>query len=127
MVKKETLFIIVFLATILAERITAFFTPTASFVFHDRLHHLYYGIIFMVILIMYNRKLYRQLFIPFAIGLGLIADELFFLMPPFYGDGSKAYYFKVPSVAGAILIALLVIIFRKSIFNGIRKISESKR
>lgn len=122
--RKEIIFIIVFLATILYERLLLFFLSENNWRWYDKLHHLYYGIILFSLLIIFNKKWRHHLIIPFAFGLGWIADELIFLLPFFYGDGSKAYYFGLPSIFGAIIMTALVIIFRKKIIKEIEKISN---
>ena len=125
--KKEYTFILAFLATIVIERIFLFFAPSANFIWNDNLHHLYYGVILIFASIIYKNKLNKSIVIPFAVGLGLIADELIFLLPFFYGDGTKYYYFSLPSVIGVILIALLVVLLRRKIIKKIEIKKKKKK
>ena len=95
--------------------------PADSFIFHDSLHHLYYGVLLILIVLLVDRKLHHVLLIPFSIAIGLIADELTFLLPLIYSEGKEAY-FSFPSVFGIIILILLIFIFRDQILWGLEKL-----
>ncbi len=125
--KKENIFILFFFATILIERIILLLTSAQNWQWFDKMHHIYLGIGIVFILMLYNRKFGHHLIIPFAIGLGLIADEIIFLIPFFYKDGDKSDYFGIVSLIGTILIIILVLVLRKNILNYIKKINQPNK
>jgi len=114
-------FIVIVLLTIIFARIMIWYWPADSFIFYDKLHHIYYGILLLLVVLIMDRKLHHVLLVPFGIAIGLIVDEVTFLLPLIY-DSGKAAYFSFPSVFGIFILVLVVFIFRDQILWGLEKI-----
>jgi len=114
-------FIVIVLLTIIFTRIMLWFVPENSFIFFDHWHHIYYGLFIVLVVLIMDRKLHHVLLIPFSIAIGLIADELMFLLPLIYSTG-KVAYFSFPSLLGIIILTLIIFVFRNQILWGLEKI-----
>jgi len=86
-VNKKQKFILVFLLTILLARIIIYFIPRNSFIYQDQFHHIYIGIILLMIYFLVKKLSSDNLL---AVSLGLIIDEI--TQVPFY----LAYLFNSP-------------------------------
>ena len=113
-IKKDILFIIVFIATILSYRIGLFFVSPSSSLWYDKIHHVYTGIGIVTYLMLYSKKWSNYAIVPLAIGCALIADEIIFLLPYMHGDGTKPYYFGIPSIVSTLIVSVLMIYIVKS-------------
>jgi len=120
-IQRRDWFIIITLLTIIFTRIRIWFIPNDSFIFFDNWHHIYYGILLLVIVLIMDKKLHHVLLIPFSISVGLILDELTFILPMIYSHGKEAY-FSFPSVFGIFVLILIIFIFRDQILWGLEKI-----
>ncbi len=98
-------FFYIFLATVLITRVFLFIKPTASpTVKGFRLHHYMYGIVLVVIGLMFHSLA------TYAIGLGLFVDEVSYLV--IKGKTHKDNY-STKSILGTLALVLLVFICRK--------------
>ncbi len=90
--KKHMTFFSIFLATIVISRVFLWIRPTSSpTVYGFRMHHYMYGIVLVVLgLAVRNKTVY-------AIGLGLLLDEVPLLM---MGGSTYQEYFSAPSLVG---------------------------
>ena len=109
----EKTFVAAFLATVIISRLMLYFTSAGNMLWRDNLHHLHFGIVLVVISLFCLKVFEYDMVVPFAVGLGMIADELIFLLPFFYGTGAKQYYFGIPSILGAVSLSVLVFAYRK--------------
>ena len=73
-------FIFVFLATIILTRFFIFLIPRTSSIYTDKFHHIYIGIVFLIIYFFIKHRKSSQYFL--ALILGLIADQI--SQAPFY-------------------------------------------
>jgi hypothetical protein len=111
--KKEDKFFLVVLFTILAFRIVLFLLPSDLFIFNDYYHHIYTGVILVFIFAIYNYELHHKLFYPFAIAIGMIVDELVYLMPFFVNSVGKGSYFSFYSFLFMLFGLVVVFVTRK--------------
>lgn len=73
-------FIFVFLATIILTRFFIFLVPRTSSIYTDKFHHIYIGIVFLIIYLFIKQKKHSEYFL--ALILGLIVDQI--SQAPFY-------------------------------------------
>jgi hypothetical protein len=117
----EKTFVIVFLATIIISRLLLLFISAESWIWGDSLHHIHYGIIIVAVSLLCLKVFEYDMVVPFAVGIGLIADELIYILPFFYGTGAKHHYFGLPSILGAISLSVLVFAYRKRLSVVMKK------
>jgi hypothetical protein len=80
---KTTWFIATLIATVIFIRILAYFSDSDRFIFGYELHHFYYGLVLLIILNLLTlfSKIHPKTYtILSAIAIGLISDELLFIM-----------------------------------------------
>jgi len=118
--KKGNLFYLIIILTILVMRISLFLLPPNT---HVRvlgivIHHFWFGILLIGIgLIIPKKKEYIKIF-AYAIGVGLIIDELIFMV---LGAGTDRQYWALPSMLGMIIILLVIFPIREKIINFLMK------
>tara|TARA_B100002003_G_C13609735_1_gene313619 strand:+ start:78 stop:449 length:372 start_codon:yes stop_codon:yes gene_type:complete len=117
--KRENLFYLILIATILIVRISIIIVPEVDIKFLDIvIHHFWFGIILMIIgLVIPKQKVYPKIFL-YGIGAGLIIDQLIFMI---LGAGKDKEYWALPSLLGTIIIALVIYPIRTKITNFLLK------
>ncbi|MBT4397395.1 hypothetical protein HOD38_03950 [archaeon] len=91
--KKSMKFFWVVFVTVILVRLVMFFVPANNMAYADYYHHAYFGILFLFVLILYNYQFHHKLFYLFAVAIGLIVDEVIYLLPILIDDISKAGYY----------------------------------
>ena len=120
--KRENLFYLVLIATILIARISIIIVPEVDIKFLDIvIHHFWFGVILMIIgLIIPKQKVYPKILL-YGIGAGLIIDQLIFMI---LGAGKDKEYWALPSLLGTIIIALVIYPIRTKVTNFLLKGTE---
>jgi hypothetical protein len=98
------------LATVFISRLSVIISPnTDTVIFGTIIHHFWYGFIFIILglLVPVPKKLLKTLF--YGIGLGLVIDQLFFML---LGAGGDYEYWKLASLVGPIIILFIFFFFR---------------
>jgi len=113
--KRENLFYLILIATILITRISIIIVPEVNIKFLDIvIHHFWFGVILMIIgLIIPKQKVYPKILL-YGIGAGLIIDQLIFMI---LGAGKDKEYWALPSLLGTIIIALVIYPIRTKVTN----------
>ena len=112
--RAENLFFLTALLTILVIRfsiyISRYFMPERHLMIGKYIfHHFWFGFVFLLIAWLISSNLESLKLILFGAGLGIIADELVFML---LGGGGFAYYWALPSVIGAILSLIALYLLR---------------
>ncbi|MEK6835248.1 MAG: hypothetical protein AABX61_03235 [Nanoarchaeota archaeon] len=112
--KKENFFYLIIILTILIARLSVIIFPNKSLYINGiHIHHLWYGVI--LILVAVFLKNYKEVkFYCHAIGIGLITDELVFIVVL---GGEINLYFNTISILGMIILLLIIYQFRKKIIK----------
>jgi len=100
--KKENLFYLIFIITIIIIRLGVFLIPNVDItVSNVIIHHFWIGLVILIIglFLKNNFKIYS-----IAIGFGLLADQLVFIILESTGDNE---YWALPSVLGTIILAVV--------------------
>ncbi len=119
-IEKENLFYFITILTILATRLSKFFFLRDV---HFRIvgiiiHHFWFGLFLFLIGILISKKKRFAKILFYGIGIGLIIDELIFML---LGGGLDREYWKLFSVIGAISVAIIFYPFRKKIEEFLSK------
>ena len=111
---RANLFFIVFLAAIIAIRLFVFLFPEQKLrILGTVIHHFWIGVILVVIALLLTSFSYRWILL--ALGLGLVADELVYML---LGAGPVlTKYWSIYSVSGAIVNSAIVFLLRQKIVN----------
>jgi hypothetical protein len=106
-------FFLVFLLTIALTRLWLLINPISSPTIKGlRLHHYMYGLVIIIISLLFaNLTLY-------AVGWGLLVDELIFLIPNPTKPFHYKEYFSLKGLLGTLFLAVLVYIFRGYMLLG---------
>ena len=113
--KKENLFYLLTMLTILAIRISVLIVPEVNIrIFGFNVHHFWFGTIALIIGILIPRNKIKLIIC--SVGLGLISDQTVFMI---LGAGNDAQYWSMYSVYGAVFLAGILFIFRKKISDYI--------
>ncbi len=117
--KRENLFYLVLIATILIARISIMIVPEVDIKFLDIvIHHFWFGVILMIIgLIIPKQKVYPKILL-YGIGTGLMIDQLIFMI---LGAGKDKEYWALPSLLGTIIIILIIYPIRTKFTNFLLK------
>lgn len=117
--KKDDIFYIILVLTILAIRLEVFLFPANKIIIDGiRINHFWVGVI-LVLIVLFLSKSYNALrMILFPIGLGLVADELVFMI---FSNRTINDYWSIYSVSGLVIITIIVFIFRKQLLSEIYK------
>lgn len=106
--KKENLFFLILILTILITRLSIYLVPEVDItVFGTIIHHFWIGIALITL-----SQIIKKASILNPAGLGLAADQLIFIL---LGAGKDAQYWAAPSIIGTIIITSIVFILRKNI------------
>jgi hypothetical protein len=110
--KRANAFYFIFILTILAIRTWVFFFPAIKIIFNGTIiHHFFIGLILILSAVFLTERHAKWRIVPFAVGLGLVADELVYIV---LGAGAVSkYYWSIYSVSGAIIMAVIVFLVRK--------------
>ena len=116
--KKENLFYIIFILTIIIARISIIVFPEFDIKFLGVIiHHFWFGVILLAIGLIISEK-YESLKLYFySIGVGLMVDQLVFMI---LGAGRDKEYWALPSLLGTILLAIIIYPMRARIINVLR-------
>ncbi len=110
---KANVFFIVFLAAIIAIRLYVFLFPEQKLrIFGMIIHHFWIGVILIMIALLFADFSYKWILL--ALGLGLVADELVYML---LGAGPVINYWNIYSVGGAILSSAIVFILKNRIIG----------
>ncbi len=108
--KKENLFYLAFILTVLISRISVYLLPNRNIViFGLIIHHFWFGFLVFIIALLFKRK--ADVLVISAIGLGLMADELIFIV--LGGGGDLEYWSKVVVFSTCIILLLIYFVRRK--------------
>ena len=109
--KKENLFFLLILITILITRISIIIIPEVNItLFNIIIHHFWFGVILMLIGLFIPKKLFIFKIGIYGIGAGLIIDQLIFMI---LGAGQDKEYWAFPSLIGMIIMTFIVFELRK--------------
>ena len=115
--KRENKFFLIIILSVLITRLSLLLIPTDSWIYADSYHHIYTGIIALVILTIINYEFHKKIFYPFAIVIGMILDEIIYIIPPILEDTNKSSYFAPQAMIYLTITMIVVFIWRKSITN----------
>jgi hypothetical protein len=110
--KKENLFYLIFLFTILIVRLSIIIFPGREVLF--LVHHFWIGFILLLILLIIPKKYKFPRILFLAMGIGLIADELVFII---LGAGGDKEYWALPSIAGTIILMSIIYLSRLNLIS----------
>lgn len=117
--KRENLFYLLILATILISRISIIIVPEVDIKFLDIVaHHFWFGVILMAIGFFIPKKIVYPKILLYGIGAGLIIDQLVFMI---LGAGQDKEYWALPSLLGTIIIAGIIFPIRQKVTNFLLK------
>lgn len=115
--KKENLFYLVFLITIFLIRLWVIIFPERDTYFLGFLiHHLWYGIILLLISFFIPRKSIFKIYLS-AIGLGFVIDQMIFML---LGAGRDKEYWALPSLLGTIILIISIYPLRRKIIDFLK-------
>jgi hypothetical protein len=117
--KRENLFYLILIATILIARISIIIVPEVDIKFMDIvIHHFWFGVFLMIFgIILPKQKVYPKILL-YGIGAGLIIDQFIFMI---LGAGNDKEYWALPSLFGTIIIALVIYPIRTKVTNFLLK------
>jgi len=125
--KKSMKFFLIVVATVIVLRFILAFVPASSFVYNDFYHHVYIGVLLLFVLAFYNYQFHHKLFYLFAIALGLIVDELVYLLPIFVAMPSKESYFSWVSFASLIVGLIILYLLKDLIVREVKATQTVKK
>lgn len=110
--KKENLFYVLILLTIILTRISIFLVPEVDIrLFGFSIHHFLFGIPLIILGKIFHKQKYLKIFLV-GIGFGLMLDEFTFII---LGAGMDRQYWDVFSVIGTILFTGIFYFVRKKV------------
>ncbi len=123
--KNENRFYLIIVLTILIMRLSKLiFLQNIHFSINGIIiHHFWFGLVLLLIGFFIPKKKKIAKILLSGIGLGLVIDESIFMI---LGGGLDREYWKLPSVIGAVLVAIIVYPFRKRIEEFLLKINFYK-
>lgn len=118
--KKENIFYLIILLTILISRISIIIVPEVDIkIFDIVIHHFWFGIVLLIIgFIISNEKMYFKIFL-YGIGAGLVIDQSTFMI---LGAGKDKEYWALPSLLGTLIITFVIYPVRSKLINYLLKI-----
>lgn len=118
--KKENVFYLLCIFTVLIVRTGVFLFPANKIiVLGTVIHHFWIGLAIIIVIFLFLRRywIFRTIFLP--IGLGLFADEFFYII---FGAGPVfPNYWSWYSLGGAVFFCALIFGYRKRILAKIYK------
>ena len=123
--KKYNLFYLIVVLTILIMRLSKLILlQNVHFIIAGIvIHHFWLGFIFLFVGFFIPKKWKFGKILLYGTGTGLVIDELVFMI---LGGGLDTEYWELPSVIGAIFVAIIVYLFRKKIEEFLLKINFYK-
>lgn len=115
--RKENLFFLSFLATIVITRLSVFFIPNVDIYLGDWIvHHFWFGVILIsfIFVIPKEHKTIRS--ILFGIGAGFILDQLVFMI---LGAGGDKEYWALPSSMSITIFTILIFFTREKLISRV--------
>lgn len=117
--KKENLFYLILLLTILITRISVIIVPEVDIkILNVIIHHFWFGVVLSLTGLLISKERANLKILLFGIGAGLIIDQLIFMI---LGAGLDVQYWALPSLLGAIVISLVVYPVRIKLTNFLLK------
>lgn len=111
--KKENIFYLIFILTILAIRTGVFFFPQRKIIIDGVIiHHFWIGIILISLALLLAKRYSKLKRILFPLGLAAMADELVYIA---FGGATVSDYWMNYSVFGAIILSAIIFFLRKKI------------
>ncbi len=108
--KRGNVFYLIFILTILAMRLAVFLFPQRKLIIGGVIvHHFWIGAILILLVLLLTKRYNKLRTTFFAIGLGLVTDELIYIA---IGDGAVSEYWSTHSVSGAIMTATIIFAIR---------------
>ena len=116
--KKEDLFYLIFVLSILVARLSVFLFPEVDIeVFGVIVHHFWLGAFLAALSLIPSKKYRLAKLYTFAIGLGLVIDQLVFMA---LGAGKDIQYWSLLSLIGMIVLAIAIFPFREKLANFVK-------
>lgn len=117
--KRDNIFYIIFILTILAVRLGVFLLPSNKIIVGGiRINHFWIGVI-LILLVLFVSKNYSIIkMILFPIGLGIVADELSFMI---FSDRTLTDYWSIYSIVGIIATATIIFMLKEKLASKIYK------
>ncbi len=120
MSKNANIFYLIFILTIILIRIWIFWFPLRKIIISGiRINHFWVGVILISFLFFISKSYHLLKIVIFSIGLGVITDELVFMI---IGNRTINDYWSIYSVFSVIIVMVLVFVFRKRL---IKKLYEN--
>ncbi|MBS3124154.1 hypothetical protein J4437_06005 [Candidatus Woesearchaeota archaeon] len=127
--KKISKFLILFFLTIFLVRLLVVIVQEKSIVFlGSEVHHMFIGIILVLLsgfskFFSKNSEINKWDLILFAVGSGLIVDEVAFLI---FTEGTHLEYFSMASMLGAGILAVVLVLLYYLIYDYEKKEAKTK-
>ena len=116
--KKDNLFYLIIVFTIFVIRLIVFLYPKHLIINGILIHHLWTGILLIIITILFFRKNDNFRLIFMGAGLGFIIDELGSMIS---GGEDFPQYWALYSILSVVFLLIIVYIFKKKIYRTIFK------
>lgn len=111
--KKEDIFYFIFVLTILVIRLEVFLFPSNKIIVAGiRINHFWIGVILILFVLLLSKRYNGLRIAIFSIGLGLVADELIFMI---FGNRTINDYWSIYSISGLIMTMIIVLVSRKKL------------
>lgn len=110
----EDYFYLLVVFAVLFERFLVFIYPSHLIIGGLLIHHFWVGLLSGVIGLLVSSKYSILKFLLLGVGLGLLFDELVFLL---FGGGSFSEYWSNYSVIGVIFLLVILFCFRRKVFQ----------
>lgn len=115
--QRKDVFYLITVLTVVAIRTEVFLFPARQLVVYGVLvHHFWIGVALILLAVVLSKKYSTAVTVLSSIGLGLVADELIFML---LGGGTVHDYWSIYSVWGVIVVMVIIFIFRRSTINKI--------
>ncbi|MFA6076460.1 MAG: hypothetical protein WC735_00060 [Candidatus Paceibacterota bacterium] len=117
--KRSNIFYLIFVLTILAIRLEVFLFPSNKIIVDGiRINHFWIGVI-LILLVLFLSKNYNIIkMVLLPIGLGIVADELFFMI---FSNRTLADYWSIYSIIGVITTTVIIFVIREKLASKIYK------
>lgn len=115
--KRGNIFYFIFILTILAIRLGVFLFPQKKLIIGGTIiHHFWIGAVLILFVLLLPKKYTGLRIIMFSAGLGLVADELIYII---LGGRTVSEYWSIYSVVGAIMMTAIIFATRKRLARKI--------
>lgn len=110
-VKKENIYYLIFIFTILLVRFGVFLFPLQKLMVGGTIvHHFWVGVVLVSFVSLLSKRYTELRMVLFSVALGLMVDELVYII---LGAGAVSKYWSAYSVSGAIIMATIIFLARK--------------